>query len=128
MSGGPAGSAPVQVRARVERPPQITITHGPRSLSCPSNTSDIVIADVTDESPIASVELRWSGPGAPGQATMIAIGPSTWEGDLAPEHTDGTWTYTVVATDSRGNTASVSRSVVVTGCTTTTTTTGGFTT
>ncbi len=127
VSGGPSGSAPLQVRARVEHPPQITITRGPRSLSCPSSTRDIVVADVSDESPIASVELRWSGPGSPGGAAMTSIGPSTWEGDLAPEPLDGTWTYTVSATDSRGNTASVSRSVVVSGCSTTTTT-GGFTT
>ncbi len=125
--GSPSGSAPVQVRARVERPPKITITRGPRSLSCPSSTRDIVIADVSDESSIASVELRWSGPGSPGGAAMTGIDPTTWEGDLAPDQVDGTWTYTVSATDSRGNTASVSRSVVVSGCTTTTTT-GGFTT
>ena len=124
VSGSPSGPAPVQVRARVERPPQVTITRGPRSLSCPSNTRDLVLADVTDESPIASVELRWTGPGSPGRTAMISSGPTSWEGMLAPGPVDGTWTYTVVATDSRGNTASDSGSVLVSGCGST----GGFAT
>ena len=83
-----------------------------------------MLADVTDESPIASVELRWTGPGSPGRTAMISSGPTSWEGMLAPGPVDGTWTYTVVATDSRGNTASDSGSVLVSGCGST----GGFAT
>lgn len=112
---GAGKASSVEVRARVERDPQITDVRGPSSISC-SSPSGVVVATVTDESDLDSVVLRWSGPGESGQRPMVEHGIDDWEGFLEPEPVGGEWTFTVAATDRRGNTATVSRPFVVAGC------------
>lgn len=112
VAGG-TSSSPVQVLAAVERPPEITIVGSSESVSC--GGSAFVLASVTDESSVQSVVLRWSGPGGNGESPMIEQSAG-WEGTAGPANANGDWTYTIVATDTRGNSASLSRPFVVTGC------------
>ncbi len=62
---------------------------------------------VRDESVLTSVRLLWSGPNGSGQADMSRSG-SQWSAAMGPFTTGGPIIFRVVATDSRGNTATSS--------------------
>jgi hypothetical protein len=109
------GSSTLTLLASVERPPDVSITDAPSFVSCPIGIGQPVRATVADESPVASVILTWSGPGDPGSASM-ALRAGSWFARLVPEAVNGSWTLTVTATDTRGNTTSTSRPFVVGGC------------
>ncbi len=109
------GGGPVEVRARIERPPLVRIENAPRRLSCPWSVPPFVTATVGDESALSSVVLDWSGPGDPG-STPMRQGTGGWSGRLDVDAIDGTWTYVVVATDERGNVGVDAGELTVTGC------------
>ena len=115
-------TAPPRTPAPETDPPRVTITVGPASMTCTPPATARIAADVADASAIDSVVLRWTGPGAPGQATMTSNDGVTWSGVFAPARVDGAWTYEVVATDVHGNVGTASRRVVLSGCS------GGFAT
>jgi hypothetical protein len=99
---GPPRSVPVALR--VERDPQITglSASPPQIFTGPCTpTTTLAEATVTDESPIASVTLNWGGR----QVPMTQRG-GRWVAGLGPVPTPGTVSWTVVATDDRGNSAS----------------------
>jgi hypothetical protein len=58
---------------------------------------------VTDESSLSSVTLRWGG-----QAVPMTRRNGRWLARLGPAASPGAVSWQVVATDSRGNTASAS--------------------
>jgi hypothetical protein len=66
-------------------------------------TTTLTEATVTDESPIVSVTLNWGGRQVP-----MTQRSGRWFARLGPVPTPGTVTWTVVASDSRGNSASAS--------------------
>jgi RNA polymerase sigma factor (sigma-70 family) len=96
------GSATVTVSLDEERPPVVGI---PRAETDPSCSQPVVsvIASVTDDSTLASVTLRWTGPNGSGSAAMSPSG-STWTASMGPFTLGGDITMHVVATDSHGNT------------------------
>jgi len=101
---GPARS--VAVALRVERDPEISglSASPPQIFAGPcSPTTTLTEATVADESPIASVTLNWGGRQVP-----MAQRSGRWFARLGPVPTPGTVPWTVVATDSRGNSASAS--------------------
>jgi RNA polymerase sigma factor (sigma-70 family) len=101
---GPVRS--VAVALRVERDPVIGgLSAAPPQIftgPCPP-TATLTEATVTDESPIASVTLNWGDRQVP-----MTQRSGRWRARLGPVPTPGTVTWTVVATDSRGNSASAS--------------------
>jgi RNA polymerase sigma factor (sigma-70 family) len=102
--GGPARS--VAVALRVEHPPEV----GPLTATFPrifvgrcTPNATPVQATVTDESAVAAVTLRWGG-----QEVPMAQRSGRWHATLGPATGPGPVPWQVVATDSRGNTASAS--------------------
>jgi RNA polymerase sigma factor (sigma-70 family) len=102
--GGPARS--VAVALRVEHPPEV----GPLTATFPrifvgrcTPNATPVQATVTDESAVAAVTLRWGG-----QEVPMAQRSGRWHATLGPATRPGPIPWQVVATDSRGNTASAS--------------------
>jgi hypothetical protein len=101
---GPARS--VAVALRVEHDPEITglSASPPQIFTGPCTpTTTLTEATVTDESPIAAVTLNWGG-----QQVPMTQRSGRWFGRLGPVPTPGTVSWTVVATDNRGNSASAS--------------------
>jgi hypothetical protein len=102
--GGPARS--VAVALRVEHPPEV----GPLTATFPrifvgrcTPDATPVQATVRDESAIAAVTLRWGG-----QEVAMTQRSGRWHATLGPVTAPGPVPWQVVATDSRGNTASAS--------------------
>jgi RNA polymerase sigma factor (sigma-70 family) len=101
---GPARS--VAVALRVEHDPEVTglSASPPQIFTGPCTpTTTLTEATVTDESPIASVTLNWGG-----QSVPMTQRSGRWFARLGPVPTTGTVSWTVVATDNRGNSASAS--------------------
>lgn len=102
--GGAARS--VAVALRVEHPPEISdLGASPPQIAvapCAPATT-LVGATVTDESGLSSVTLRWGG-----QSVPMTQRSGRWFARLGPVASPGTVSWQVVATDSRGNTASAS--------------------
>lgn len=103
------------VLARVERAPVVTLVRAPTTLVCPWSVRPLVAVTVTDESAVTGATLAWTGPGASGSVVMRA-GGGGWSGNLGIPGRNGTWTWTVTATDERGNRGAASGSVAVSGC------------
>ncbi len=114
VSSSGDGTAAVTTLASVGRAPVLSIVQAPSSLRCPSPVGSVVV-DVTDESAIAGVELRWTGPGANGSMPMQPA-RAGWQARLTPERLDGAWTWEAVATDEWGNVGTISAPFVVSGC------------
>ena len=93
----------VAVALRVEHPPEISdLTASPPQITvAPCATTTLVGATVTDESSLSSVTLRWGG-----QSVPMTQRKGRWFARLGPAASPGTVPWQVVATDSRGNTAS----------------------
>jgi hypothetical protein len=101
---GPTRS--VAVALRVEHPPEIggLSASPPQIFTGPCTpTTTLVEATVTDESALSSVTLRWGGRSVP-----MTRRSGSWFARLGPVPTPGTVPWQVVASDDRGNTASVS--------------------
>jgi len=98
------GAVPVKVRLTQGQGPTV----GRPSLgasSCGSGGRTVkVSAAASDDSGLASVVLRWTGPSGPGRATMSASG-SSWSGAMGPFAVGGNVTLSVTATDTKGNSA-----------------------
>jgi BACON domain-containing protein len=101
----------VEFRAVVEHPPTVVITHAAKSPVCPQYEVETIVATVNDESGLNSVVLTWSGPGKSGSAPMQFKGG--WSAPLNVPYIEGIWSYTVTATDARGNTATAPASTEV---------------
>jgi len=104
LGDGPARS--VAVALRVEHDPAVTglSASPPQIFTGPCTpTTTLTEATVTDESPIASVTLSWGGRQVP-----MTQRSGRWFARLGPVPTTGTISWTVVATDNRGNSASAS--------------------
>ncbi|MEV7396599.1 sigma-70 family RNA polymerase sigma factor [Aeromicrobium sp. NPDC092404] len=102
-----AGSANVKVSVVEEDRPDV----GRPSAGSNSVCDPIpVTARVTDESGLSSVVLRWSGDGGSGSRSMSRAG-SVWRAEMGPLSAGGPVTMRVTATDTRGNTATSSRTV-----------------
>ena len=111
------GGGSLEVRAAVEHAPRVTIAGAPSTLSCPFSVTPPVTVDVADESAIASVALRWSGPGPAGERALVASAtPGRWQGRLGIAEAGGTWRYDAVATDVWGNVARAAGTILVAGC------------
>ena len=96
----------VAVDLQVERPPEIGgLSASPNPIrvrSCQPNTAQVQ-AQVSDESPLASVVLQWGGTQVP--MTQRA---GTWYGRVGPVDQPQTVAWKVTASDVRGNQASAS--------------------
>jgi hypothetical protein len=108
------GDAILDVLARVERTPTVSVVRTQSSLACPAPVAPVVVS-VADESAITSVVLTWTGTGTPGSTTMVE-GADGWSGRLTPQPVNGTWTWIARATDARGNVGAASAPFVVVGC------------
>ncbi len=94
------GSVPVTVRIRQERAPAV----GRPAIADPSPSWEVTVtARVSDESGLSSVRLRWTGPTS-GSAAMSRSG-SGWSAVAGPIGLGGGYTFSVTATDARGNQA-----------------------
>lgn len=103
------------VRAGIERAPVVTLVRAPTTLVCPWSVRPLVAVTVADESTVTGATLAWTGPGAAGSVAMRA-GGGGWSGNLGIPGRNGTWTWTVTATDARGNRGAASGAVAVSGC------------
>lgn len=92
------GRAAVQVSLDDEHGPTV----GRPSTAANPSCSVPVKVSVSDESGLASVILRWSGPGGSDSTRMSRSG-SHWAGEMGPFTTGGNVTMRAVATDGRGN-------------------------
>lgn len=108
------GTSPLTVRATVERAPVVSVVDAPSFLRCPRPAGSVVVR-VADESAIERVVLRWTGPGVDG-STPMSPGRDSWTGRLTPAEVSGDWTWTVEATDVRGNRGEAGSPFVVSGC------------
>jgi hypothetical protein len=100
---------PVDVAANVTTPPEITsVAADPEQISatpCEDGaTTSVVRADIEDESGLASAVVRSTGPDGTEAEVEMTGGPDRFRARLGPYETDGEVTFTVVATDTGGNT------------------------
>ena len=100
--GGPVRS--VAVALRVEHLPDISdVSATPGQIfaaPCSADTTALVEASVTDESPLSSVALRWGGREVP-----MTRRSGSWFARLGPVDSPALVPWQVVASDARGNTA-----------------------
>jgi Viral BACON domain len=100
--GGPVRS--VVVALRVENLPDISdVSATPDQIfaaPCSADTTALVEASVTDESPLSSVALRWGDREVP-----MTQRSGSWFARLGPVASPALVPWQVVATDARGNTA-----------------------
>lgn len=105
VRGSDGSSHTVKLRARVERPPVVTIDEPSGCVGW----SGVVYVSVTfsDESPIAEpITLVWSGP-INGSTTMVIDGNQA-SGEIITNYQVGVVTFTVTVSDVRGNATTVS--------------------
>ncbi len=94
------GRGNVTVSLDEERPPVVGRPSAGRDPSCEVT----VTATVSDQSGLDTVTLRWTGRNGSGRAAMSRSG-SRWSAQMGPFASRATVTMTVVAKDTRGNTA-----------------------
>ncbi len=116
VSGGGVTQS-VRLGAQVERPPTFSNAYG--FGFCSVDIGINVQADIADESGVSSAQFSVSGPlNLSGSGAMTFDSP-TWYGFVsipspAGATPNGTWSWTVTATDTRGNVASTSGSFELT--------------
>jgi RNA polymerase sigma factor (sigma-70 family) len=120
LVGDPGGPQLVVLRARVERPPTVAITAGPSGSKNPAcQLPTFVSASYADESAIATMTLRWDGP-VSGSMQMGVRTAGTAVGNVFAASPNvppaGSYTYTVIITDARGNTGTASNSFTTQVC------------
>lgn len=123
ISGG-GETFPLELRGSAERPPVISAStpgffrSGPFGAGCVLQFFST--ADITDESPPVSAVFSMSGPS--GQSSSVAMTPPTSVGPytgsvqfifVSAADVNGSWSWSVSATDARGNSSSASGSVPV---------------
>ncbi len=106
----------IQATASVEHSPQVTLVSAPTTYACRWSVAPMVSVKATDESTIQSMVVKWTSRNTTGNAAMNPSGPDQWRGSLAIEQRSATWVWTVTATDSRGNVATLTGNLVVSGC------------
>jgi RNA polymerase sigma factor (sigma-70 family) len=111
----PTTSTTVPAPPADRTPPSVRVVRAPQVLTCPWSVAPLVAAVVEDDSALDGVRLRWSGPGASGSTAMTASGGG-WAGALGLDAVSGTWSWTVTAIDTAGNTGQAGGTTVVTGC------------
>ena len=94
------GRGTVTVTLTEERPPVV----GRPSAGSDPSCEVTVTATASDPSGLDTVTLRWTGRSGSGQAAMSRSG-SRWSAQMGPFRSRATVTMTVVAKDTRGNTA-----------------------
>lgn len=124
IAGG-GQSFPVDLQASVERPPNLSasapsvFSQGPFGAGCVLSFSQL--ANISDESPPISASFSLSG-GPLGQSGSTAMAPPSSVGPftgllqftfLSSTEVNGTWNWSVAATDARGNTSNTGGSVTV---------------
>lgn len=108
------------LRAIVERAPETKPIIRPACRSI--DVAFDATASIVDESGVANATLTMAGP-AETASSRLESSESNWSGVVAimypggpndPDSANGTWTWTISATDTRGNTGSTSGSLAVT--------------
>ncbi|MEL6894233.1 MAG: hypothetical protein AAFP84_21760 [Actinomycetota bacterium] len=115
---GDGTSRGLTLRAAVERPPVISSIDTLNAF-CSSTIEIPVNAQISDESGVASAAATATGPGGTASTALTpAAGASGWFGFMSilfdvsnPPAASGTYTVTVTASDTRGNTGSRSTSI-----------------
>lgn len=110
------GGGGVLATAGVDRAPQVGLLAPPPTLlTCPWSVGPMVAVTVLDESPVTDVRLAWAGPGASGGTPLTKGSTGAWTGRLGVSAVVGSWTWTITATDARGNTGTASGTTLVRG-------------
>lgn len=115
ITGG-GDSFNVNLSASVERPP--TLSGASVSAFCGATAPNLNMSaavSISDESSISSAAVSLSGPNGLSGSTAL-IESASWFGSLQfpfPAQVNGTWSWTITATDTRGNMASTSGSTAV---------------
>jgi len=128
FSGDAGQSVPLSVTASVDRPPTISNLDGP-SVVCQRATfgaatvtfwESNVSATITDESG-GTATFTITGPGgrsgsssAPFDSSWFGMANNLPDGDTIATSANGTWNWTISATDNRSNTSTTSGSLSVT--------------
>ena len=128
FSGDAGQSVPLSVTASVDRPPTISNLDGP-NFACQRTSfaaatvtfwESNVSATITDESG-GTATFTITGPGgrsgsssAPFDSSWFGMAANTPDGDVVPTSAEGTWNWTISATDNRSNTSTTSGSLSVT--------------
>ena len=107
---------PIVVTARVERAPVVALLRHPDPPSqqaCRPREVSLAV-EAGDESGITSVVAELHGPTGSGSVGLEQEGP--WTLTVVPPPVAGDWTLDIVATDGRGNQATVTTGFVLTDC------------
>jgi len=116
-TSGP-GKATTTTTAPDRTPPTLSVSVPPTLYSatsgnaCGANPS--MTATASDSSGVASVTMSYSGP-ASGSAAFAPTGGGSWSYNWRPP-ADGSYTVTITARDTVGNTTSATRAVSAGGC------------
>lgn len=124
VTGG-GQSLPLDLQATVERPPNLSASapsvfkQGPFGAGCVLSFSQL--ANISDETPPISATFALSG-GPVGQSGSTSMAPPSSVGPftgllqfafITGSEVNGTWSWSVAATDARGNTSNTGGSVTV---------------
>jgi DNA-directed RNA polymerase specialized sigma24 family protein len=120
IAAAEAGGGGVTVVADVEHPPAISgLGASPATLAdgrCGPGRATVSAA-VSDESALGAVTVSWSQAGGESGSTAMAGQGGGFTGQVGPVRGTGVLTWTVTATDSRGNTStSPAQTIPVSGC------------
>jgi hypothetical protein len=86
--------------------------------NCEATSESTVTAKVSDNVGVTSARMTWTGPGEEGGGSRAMSGSGgTWTATLGPFSSQGTVSYSVIATDAAGNPSTArSGTVSVSGC------------
>lgn len=118
---GDGSARTVTLRARIERPPVIGPNHGCVNFAAGTSLFIDASAAIADETPPISATFSAVGSNGLGGSAAMSFDVGTYFGlitlDLDPNDSAmGSWSWTISASDSRGNTASTSGSFQITSC------------
>jgi RNA polymerase sigma factor (sigma-70 family) len=97
-------------------PPSVSLVRVVTSLTCRWTVDPLLVVRVTSTAPLSTVRVRWSGPVRGSSTAMTTTGSGVWQANLRIPAVNGTWTWTVTATDTSGGVGSLSAPIVVSGC------------
>lgn len=113
-----ASSAPLALKASVERAPKVVIDVGPSGVlsACQLNNPNVVVT-FSDESAIAfPVTMRWTGAESGNNGLKRRSDTSAFGNILLPNPLAGDYQYTVFVSDVRGNVGSANGSFTIEPC------------